>query len=184
MGRSEGPADLSILLDVIDSMPADMLSECRDERPPQERHGLECCPRLPSRRWSRCLIGIVRHDDRTKSRQGRFRLPRHDGQQGAGRRVRHGAALLPVAHRRQRNVQRLRELTLCQAQANPHVPRTRHDPRGSQLDIRIEAVLLLIGPDMLLRRRIQFGFVHLGAMQERLAQTEFRHRVRSFLFEG
>ena len=33
-------ADLSILLDVIDGMPADMLSNCRDEMLPEERDGL------------------------------------------------------------------------------------------------------------------------------------------------
>ncbi|SFU93846.1 hypothetical protein SAMN02799631_03287 [Methylobacterium sp. 174MFSha1.1] len=34
------PANLSILLDVIDAMPDDMLSDCLDKRPPQERDGL------------------------------------------------------------------------------------------------------------------------------------------------
>jgi hypothetical protein len=34
------PADLTILLDLIDAMPADMLADCRDESPPQERDGL------------------------------------------------------------------------------------------------------------------------------------------------
>ncbi|GJD65508.1 antitoxin [Methylobacterium frigidaeris] len=35
----ERPANLSVLLDIIDSMPADMLTDLHDE-PPEEREGL------------------------------------------------------------------------------------------------------------------------------------------------